>query len=237
MSKRECEDDAKLVAAIQTGDRHAAALLWRRHAPMVARMLRRSLRDPAEVEDLAQDVFLIVFNKLRGLRTPTSLKAFIISVTIRTFLEHRRRRSLRQRVPVPEWQISDRELVAREAEARIALSRFLAVLDRLRPTDRTATMLRYVELRELNEIATALDLSIATVKRRIARGSAKVALLAERDPFLAQFSVVDGSRSRWLGERRRDRAWHGRLAESSLGMVPAALTATALSHGVSTHEA
>jgi RNA polymerase sigma-70 factor (ECF subfamily) len=188
MSKREREDDAGLVTAIATGDRHAASLLWRRHAPMVGRILRRILGNSADIEDFVQEVFLIVFHKLRNLRTPTSLKAFIIAVTVRACLQQRRRR-LRQQTPVPHWEAScDRELVAREAEARIALSRLLAVLGHVHPTDRAATILRYLELRELSDIASALDLSLATVKRRIARGSAKMALLAERDPFLAQYS-------------------------------------------------
>ena len=195
MSKREREDDARLVVAIDAGDRHAASLLWRRHAPMVRRMLRRSLGGSADVEDLAQEVFLIVFRKLQDLRTPTSLKPFIIAVTARTCLEQRRRWSLRQRTPTPEWETSDRDLVPREAEARIALSRLLAAFGRVRPIDRTATMLRYLELRGLRDIALALDLSLATVKRRIARGSAKVALLAERDPFLAQYSTPEPSRA------------------------------------------
>jgi RNA polymerase sigma-70 factor, ECF subfamily len=196
MSTRELEDDARLVGAIETGDPHAASLLWRRHAPMVVRMLRRTLGSSADVEDLAQEVFLIVFHKLRRLRTPTSLKAFIIAVVVRVCLQQRRRLSVRQQTPPPpESETSDRELVAREAEARIALSRLLAVLGRISPTDRTATMLRCVELRKLSDIASALDVSLATVKRRIARGSAKVALLAERDPFLAPYSVTGHRRS------------------------------------------
>ena len=190
MTKRERDDDASLVGAIETGDRHAPSPHWRRHAPMVGRMLRRGLGDSADVEDLAQEVFLIVFHKLRRLRTPTSLKAFIIAVAVRICLQQRRRLSVRQQTPPPESETSDRELVAREAEARIALSRYVGVLRRVNATDRTATMLRHLELRGLNDIASALDLSLATVKRRIARGSAKVALLAGRDPFLAPYSVA-----------------------------------------------
>jgi RNA polymerase sigma-70 factor (ECF subfamily) len=193
MSKQQWDYDARLVRAIATGDRHAASRLWRRHAPMVSRMLRRSLGDSADVDDLAQEVFLIVFHKLRELRDPTSLKAFIIAVTVRVCLRRRRRRPLGQWTPTPGWETSDREVVAREAEARIALSRLLAVLGRVRRMDRTATMLRYLELRELSDIASALDLSLSTVKRRIARGSAKVALLAKRDPFLAHYSLPNPS--------------------------------------------
>jgi RNA polymerase sigma-70 factor (ECF subfamily) len=190
MSTRKREDDARLVRAVETGDRHAASLLWRRHAPMVDRILRRHLGRSTDAEDLAQEVFLIVFRKLPALRTPASLKSFIAAVTARACFEQRRKLAVRQRTPPPEWETPDRELVPRKVEARIALSRFLGVLGRVHPTDRTATMLRYVEMRPLDDIASALDLSLASVKRRIARGSAKVALLAERDPFLAPYAVA-----------------------------------------------
>jgi RNA polymerase sigma-70 factor (ECF subfamily) len=190
MATRKQEDDARLVRGIETGDRHAASLLWRRHAPMVRRILRRHLGGSTDVEDLAQDVFLIVFRKLRDLRTPSSLRSFIAAVTARACFEQRRKLAVRQRAPTTEWETPDRELVPRKVEARIALSRLLGVLGRVHPTDRTATMLRYVEMRPLDDIASALDLSLASVKRRIARGSAKVALLAERDPFLAPYAVA-----------------------------------------------
>jgi RNA polymerase sigma-70 factor (ECF subfamily) len=157
---------------------------------MVDRILRRHLGRSTDAEDLAQEVFLIVFRKLPALRTPASLKSFIAAVTARACFEQRRKLAVRQRTPPPEWETPDRELVPRKVEARIALSRFLGVLGRVHPTDRTATMLRYVEMRPLDDIASALDLSLASVKRRIARGSAKVALLAERDPFLAPYAVA-----------------------------------------------
>ena len=193
MSKREQEDDARLIRAIQTGDGQAASLLWHRHAPMVVRMLRRNFGGSADVEDFVQDVFLVVFHKLRALRTPTSFKEFIMAITIHTCLEQHRRLGTRQLLPTAQSLTSDPEFVARTVEARIALSRFVAALGRLHPTYRIATMLRYLELRDLSDIASTLDISLATVKRRIARGSARVALLAKQDPFLTQYSVPDAS--------------------------------------------
>jgi RNA polymerase sigma-70 factor (ECF subfamily) len=184
------EDDAGLVRAIETGDRHAASLLWRRHAPMVCRILRRRLGYSTDVEDLAQEVFLIVFRKLQNLRSPASLRSFIAAVAAHACLEQRRKLAVLRHAPTPEWETPDRELVPREVEARIALSRFLAVLARVHPTDRNAIILRHIERRQLDDIASALDLSLATVKRRLARGSAKVALLAKRDPFLAPYAVA-----------------------------------------------
>jgi RNA polymerase sigma-70 factor (ECF subfamily) len=53
--------------------------------------------------------------------------------------------------------------------------------------DRTAFTLRFVEEMELREVAAAIDLSLATTKRRLTRAWKRVALLVSRDPALEQF--------------------------------------------------
>ena len=60
-------------------------------------------------------------------------------------------------------------------------------LDRVNTTDRTAFVLRFMEGLELAEVATALGLSLATTKRRLARVWARVILLVERDPVLVEY--------------------------------------------------
>ena len=61
------------------------------------------------------------------------------------------------------------------------------ILDRVKPADRTAFVLRFIEGLELAEVATALDTSLATAKRRITRVWKRVSLLVERDPALAHY--------------------------------------------------
>ena len=61
-------DDPTLVARLVARDPRAATLLWRRFAPMVFRMLRRMLGPGSDIEDLAQEVFLCVFQKVPQLQ-------------------------------------------------------------------------------------------------------------------------------------------------------------------------
>jgi RNA polymerase sigma-70 factor (ECF subfamily) len=79
------------------------------------------------------------------------------------------------------------DVVTPDTDAREALARFYAILDRVNPKDRSAFVLRFMEGLELTEVAAALGLSLATTKRRLARVWAKVVLLVERDPLLAQY--------------------------------------------------
>ncbi len=51
--------------------------------------------------------------------------------------------------------------------------------------DRTAFTLRFVEEMELRDVAVALDLSLATTKRRLARTWKRLAVLVRTDPSLS----------------------------------------------------
>jgi RNA polymerase sigma-70 factor (ECF subfamily) len=181
-------DDTTLLNALLTGQPEAPGVLWQRYAPMVFRILRRTLGPDDDVEDLAQEVFLCVFRKAHTLRDPCVLKAFVIRVAVFARRRELRRRWIRRRTRrVVEAVSPELETVSRHTDAREALLRFYRVLGCVRATDRAALVLRYMESMDLVTVASTLGVSLATAKRRIARGWTKVEVLVERDPFLAQY--------------------------------------------------
>jgi len=181
-------DDATLARAMIARDPQGPRVLWQRFAPMVFRMLKRSLGPGHDIEDLAQEVFLCVFDKVRGLREPKALKAFVISVTALTMSHELRRRWVRRWVRLSkDTDAAETEIVTPDTDAREALTRFYQILDRVNVNDRTAFALRYMEGLELTEVASALGLSLATTKRRLARVWNRVVLLVERAPLLVQY--------------------------------------------------
>ena len=56
-------DEELLQQVGRRGDREALAILFRRYATMVRALAERILRDPAEAQDLVQEVFLFVLRK------------------------------------------------------------------------------------------------------------------------------------------------------------------------------
>ncbi len=180
--------DPELVAAIRSGEPEGPRNLWNRYASMVFRILRRRFGTEDRVEDLAQEVFLCVFRRLPKLRKPQALKAFIISTTVLTARQELRRRRIRQAAA----SIADRtplELAAvrTDFDAREGLDRLRDALSRLNARDRKAFILRFVQAMDLADVASGLQVSLATAKRCIARGWARIALLAQRDPVLAEY--------------------------------------------------
>jgi len=189
--QREAEDVA-LVRALIAGERRAPRVLWRRFAPLVFRILRRTLGPGHDVEDLVQDIFLCVFEKVPTLREPAALRKFIISITAITARSEIRRRWVRRWIRLASKEDASQEGVFDvDMESREALRRFYGVLDRLNADHRTLFVLRFVEALTLRDVAAACGLSLATTKRRLARARSRVLLLVERDPVLCAYVTRD----------------------------------------------
>jgi DNA-directed RNA polymerase specialized sigma24 family protein len=96
--------------------------------------------------------------------------------------------------------------VSSNQETRQALERLYAILDRVNENDRAAFVLRFIEGLELSDVAAALGISAPTARRRFTRAYERVALLASREPALAEYVAID----REAGDawRRRVEARH-----------------------------
>lgn len=179
------QDDATLARALMADDPRAPRVAWQRFAPMVHRILKRTLGPGADVEDLVQEVFLCLFDRVKTLREPKALKAFVIAISAMTVRAELRRRRTRRMfwldVAAPSPSVHP------DPEGREALVHFYQILDRLGAQDRTAFVLRFMEEMELTDVASALHTSLSTTKRRLARVWQRVALLVERDPALTHY--------------------------------------------------
>jgi RNA polymerase sigma-70 factor (ECF subfamily) len=181
-------DDQVLVAALRAGDPRATREAWRRFGGLVRRLLLRTLGPEPDLDDLSQEVFITFFDRVRTLRDPTKVTAFITAIAAFKIRHHLRWRWLRRWLLLPGRSDElDLRAVHPDPDSREALARFFKALDRLNPVDRTAFTLRFVEELELTEVAAALDLSLATTKRRLARAWRRLAVLVRDDEALQPF--------------------------------------------------
>jgi RNA polymerase sigma-70 factor (ECF subfamily) len=180
-------DDVTLVRALQERDPRAPRVLWERYATTVHRLLRRALGPSSDVEDVAQEVFLTVFRKAGTIRSPEALRAYIMSVAALTSRSELRRRWAQRFRPYGGTSRAESTPATQDTGARTAVLHFYALLGRLRPSLRTAFVLRFMEGLEHAEVGAALGVSLATAKRWVARASARVQFLVERDAVLVEF--------------------------------------------------
>jgi RNA polymerase sigma-70 factor (ECF subfamily) len=186
--RRSYADDVSLVRALAEGHPAAAAEAWDRFAPLVESLLFRTLGPSADVDDLLQDVFFVLYRRAAEIRDPSALSGFVVGVTMRAARSELRRRRLRRWLSLTAFgEVPDEPVVPADHASRTAVSRLYAILDRLDPDARLAFVLRHAQGLELVEVAEALGCSLATAKRRLAKATERVLFHAERDPVLAEW--------------------------------------------------
>jgi len=174
--------DLELARALIDGTSHAAEAAWERYSPLVHRIVSRAIGPDAEVEDVTQEIFYRLFSRIRTLRKPEALRSFVISFAIRIVKWELRRRRARRWLTLSETgDVPDEQLMVMDAENRYALRRLYGLLDRLSTRERLVLVLRHVEGMTLDEIASAMELSLATVKRCLRRASARVSQMVDAD--------------------------------------------------------
>ncbi|HYY96838.1 MAG TPA: sigma-70 family RNA polymerase sigma factor, partial [Pyrinomonadaceae bacterium] len=80
----------ELIRRAQTGDLEAFCRLAREYERRVYTLALHYCRDPADAEDLSQEVWLKVFKSLGGFRSESSFHTWLRRITVNTFLNHRR---------------------------------------------------------------------------------------------------------------------------------------------------
>jgi RNA polymerase sigma-70 factor (ECF subfamily) len=188
-------DWSQIVRRCMDGDSGAWAELVRTHHRRVYGLCYRFTGNPADAEDLTQDVFLKVysnlssFDSLRG-----SLQVWITTMTRNLLVDNfRRTRNQRATSSLDDgWESTEDlkpvdRLTARgpsphESAAQKELARMVQeALARVSVELREAVILRDLQDLDYKEIACVLGIPEGTVKSRISRGRAELARLLERN--------------------------------------------------------
>jgi RNA polymerase sigma-70 factor (ECF subfamily) len=177
--------DVDLARALIAGEPGAAQVAWDRYAPLVHRIVSRALGPEAEVEDVTQEIFYRLFTRIRSLRKPEALRSFVVSFALRIVKWELRRRRARRWLTLSETgDVPDDQLLFVTADSRYVLRRLYRLLDQLATRDRLVLVLRHVEGMTLEEIAEALGISLATVKRSLRHASDRLSSLVDADAAL-----------------------------------------------------
>lgn len=181
-------DDAALAGRLIAGERHAAEEAWRRFAPVVRQTMQTRFSVLGDVDDLVQEVFLQFFHRVPTLRDPGALSTFVYSICLRTALWQVRRHNVRRRMTLTATgRVPDIQTTEGDADGRAALRRYVEVVDRLSDRLRPLYVSRHFDGLELQEVATAHDVSLSTARRRLQRAEALMTAAMRSDPLLAEW--------------------------------------------------
>jgi RNA polymerase sigma factor RpoE len=191
MSEREV--DQELVERAQGGDRKAFEILFAKYQRKLGRLLSRFIRDPAEVEDVAQEAFIKAFRALPSFRGDSAFYTWLYRIGINTAKNYLV--ALGRRAPTStDFDADEAESFEDADQLRdintpesLLQSKQIgetvnAAMEALPEELRTAIVLRELEGMSYEEIAAAMNCPIGTVRSRIFR--AREAVAARLRPLL-----------------------------------------------------
>ena len=186
-----------LIVRCQQGsqpDRIAFAELLRRYQSYVDKILYNLAPDWQDRSDMAQEVWIRVYKKIKSLQEPSKFKGWLSRIATNLFYDQLRKRKrmntplsldapitteddelkwdLPSDLPSPEENLTTNEFYAQLRQA---------IAD-LPETFRTTIVLREIQGLSYEEIAEITQVSLGTVKSRIARARNRLQLLLK--PYL-----------------------------------------------------
>lgn len=189
----EKEIDQALVERVQRGDKAAFELLVIKYQRKVIRLISRLIRDPAEVEDVAQDAFIKAYRALPQFRGESAFYTWLYRIAVNTAKNHLATQSRRaptsteadaeeaetfgdasqlREMNTPESALMTKQ-IAQTVNAAVAM---------LPEELRTAITLREIEGCSYEEIGEIMQCPIGTVRSRIFR--AREAIAEKLKPML-----------------------------------------------------
>ncbi len=193
--------DRQLVERAQKGDKQAFELLVSKYQRKLARLLARFIRDPAEVEDVAQEAFIKAYRALPSFRGDSAFYTWLYRIGINTAKNYLV--AMGRRAPTAtEFDSEEAEGFEDGEHLRdintpesVLMSNEIArtvndTMEQLPEELRNAITLREIEGLSYEDIATIMNCPIGTVRSRIFR--AREAIAEKLRPLL---------------ETRKDRRW------------------------------
>jgi RNA polymerase sigma-70 factor (ECF subfamily) len=185
--------DLQLVQRVREGDQRAYGLLVEKYRRKLMRLLSRMVRDPDEIEDIAQETFIKAYRALPQFRGDAAFYTWLYRIAVNTAKNHlaskgRGMQSLSEQAlndeDEPDERLMVQDISTPESEL---LSKQVAyavndAVEALPEELRQAITLREIEGMSYEEIAEAMACPIGTVRSRIFR--AREAIAAKLRPIL-----------------------------------------------------
>lgn len=163
-------DEKQLVRRMQQGDRRAFEEFVDAYGAQVHRLVRRYVENPADAEDITQEIFLDLYRSISGFRGEAALSTWIYRVAVNRCLRYRQKARpdavvLDDRVsPALTDGKSDPERSAAQHELSCQIQSALGLLSE---EHRDVVILHEMHGMTYQECADILNIPVGTVKSRL----------------------------------------------------------------------
>ncbi|CUS77505.1 RNA polymerase sigma-70 factor, ECF subfamily [Candidatus Kryptonium thompsonii] len=160
------KSDIELVNEFKNGNVSAFDEIVRRYQKKVYLLARRILTNHDDADDVAQEVFIKLFNSLHEFKGESSLFTWIYRITVNECNSVLRKKKIKEVVPIDELvnflglnQTPEHELFKKEESNLIERA-----IEKLPAKQRTVFVMRFFEELDYEEISKILKKPIGTLK-------------------------------------------------------------------------
>jgi RNA polymerase sigma-70 factor (ECF subfamily) len=171
---RPADPDGDVVEAVRRGDaRGAVALCARRHGEAIGRLCMAMVGSVPEAQDLAQETLLAAHEALGAYRAEGTVRAYLFGIARRLCARHLEMRARREsRLRLVHDAHRDGADLADQVAARQRAERARGALERLRPSERDAVVLRFQSELSFRDVAEACGIDEPAARKRVSRALA-----------------------------------------------------------------
>lgn len=161
-------NEIELVLGCQRNDPKAQAAFYNLYKGRLLGVCRRYARTVMEAEDIFQEAFIKIFNKINDLQKPESVEYWVKSLVVRTAIDHYRQNS-------NERQFVDYQTIKNLIEPDIGIvsqlshEEIVTVINQLPDGYRMVVNMYLIDGYEHNEIAKIMGISEGTSKSQLSR--------------------------------------------------------------------
>jgi RNA polymerase sigma-70 factor (ECF subfamily) len=169
MTEKTIEQD--LLAECRSGSRSAFESLFLAHQKRVFSVALHFFGGNRETaEDVTQQVFLKIFNKVADFRGQSELTTWIYRMTVNCCIDEQRRTRRLFSIETFFGEFRAKKTPDEKLERREIADEVQKAIGELKPKFRLPILLKYSEGLSYEEIARVLDCSIGTISSRLNRG-------------------------------------------------------------------
>lgn len=171
-------DEKQLVQQVVSGSESAIRILIKKYERLVVHMIARAVSGDMDREEICQDVFVKVIDKLHTFKFDSKLSTWIATIAYRMALNFAKKRKIDQ-VDLDEiaFKVSDGGVnVTEEADMKQFI---LSLVDQLPINYKTVLTLFYLEGFSYPEIVEVTKMPEGTVKNYIHRARLKLKKIVE----------------------------------------------------------
>lgn len=167
ISKQDTRQEVMWVLRAQAGDRVAINELFKLVQEPLYRYIVSLVGSRALAEDILQEVFILIYRKLRWLREPELFRPWAYRIATREAFKHLKRERRWTDSSVDETVLEDLPAPMRDSLTPELISQ---LVEQVSPASRAVIVLHYLHEMPLAEVADVMGLALGTVKSRLAYG-------------------------------------------------------------------